>query len=440
MIIEQHYDEEVLIALLDEQATDPHLRTCATCKASLRSIRQVTSALRDETVWDGRELSEEPKRETRDALRAFAFSMAAEDAAAAPWVRSLMARPSTEWRATVDAHAEWHTAGFVRKLVAAVDAINFTAPTDAVELTKIAVDVAEALEGSSERLLKLRATAWREYAYALFYVGRYQESLSALTRGESFLELCVVSNDGLGRIKLLTAYVLAAMEKWNDALASCRIAQESFKLFSDRQRLVTAKLFEASLLMRCNRFAEALPVHIGLLHDEASDEVSRACAAEHASICCRELGRIHESKAFIARAIEIFERRGEVTRAAMSRRHLGRILLAEGRYDEASTVSLAVLQEFKENGMAHDVAIVAVDVAECFLMLGRHDEVASLCASAIEYFECAALTFTEGALTALAFLREAAEKRSLTVAHVSGVRSFFEMLPKQPDLLFARPF
>ena len=41
------------------------------------------------------------------------------------------------------------------------------------------------------------------------------------------------------------------------------------------------------------------------------------------------------------------------------------------------------------------------------------------------------------AMTALAYLREAAEQGTLSSAKVEQVRSFFKILPKQPHLLFA---
>lgn len=95
--------------------------------------------------------------------------------------------------------------------------------------------------------------------------------------------------------------------------------------------------------------------------------------------------------------------------------------------------------EMRDLGMAHDVALSSIDMAEGLLMLGRISEVPELCRSAMEYFATAELTYSRGALTAIAYLREAAESKSLTQSAVKQVREFFEILPKQPQLLFARP-
>ncbi|HEX9492240.1 MAG TPA: hypothetical protein VGA33_03160, partial [Thermoanaerobaculia bacterium] len=60
MIIEQHYDEEVLIGLLEEADHDSHVPGCETCAGTLESLRDLTGALRDNSVWDERQLSETP--------------------------------------------------------------------------------------------------------------------------------------------------------------------------------------------------------------------------------------------------------------------------------------------------------------------------------------------------------------------------------------------
>ena len=64
MIIEQHYDEEVLIGLLEEADHDSHVPGCETCAGTLESLRDLTSALRDNSVWDERQLSETPAPKT----------------------------------------------------------------------------------------------------------------------------------------------------------------------------------------------------------------------------------------------------------------------------------------------------------------------------------------------------------------------------------------
>ena len=89
--------------------------------------------------------------------------------------------------------------------------------------------------------------------------------------------------------------------------------------------------------------------------------------------------------------------------------------------------------------MPQDVALTCVDEAEASLMLGQLAEVVRLCQRAMEYFSKASIAYTQGALTALAYLKEAAEGRTLTKQTLGDLRSYFELLPQQPHLLFAYP-
>lgn len=436
MMIEQHYDEEVLIALLDEQkADDPHLESCATCKAALNSIRKVTTALGEPSVWDRRDLSEEAKIETRQALRSFATSVAVEDAAAEPWVKSLLAHSSAERRATVDAHPEWKTAGFVRKLIAAVDAINFTAPTDAVELTKIAVDVAEGLPGNA----KLKATAWREYAYVLNYVGSHHQALDSLDRCDDHLSLLAISDFDTARGLLVRGMALDSLERLSDAMDAVSRAAKIFSLYGDQRRARIASVALGSILMSAHRYVEAVEIQLAVANDAAADDVSRACAMHNAAACYRAMSNSAAAKPLFVKAVAEYERLGLYSFRAKARWNFASLLVADGDYGRAVALFDDVRFEMESLGLAHSLALVSVDSAEALLLAGQQDRVSGLCQSAMRYFEIANLTYTEGALSALAYLREAAESKALTTSVVNDVRMFFEILPKQPNLLFARP-
>jgi tetratricopeptide (TPR) repeat protein len=439
MMIEQHYDEEILIGLLDEQNADPHLESCSTCKAALNSIRQVTSALHDDTVWDRRDLSEEPRPETRRALNAFASSVATEDAAAAPWAKTLLARPASEWRAMVDAHPEWKTAGFVRKLIAAVDAINFTAPADAVDLMKIAVDVAEGLPGGGDRVAKLRAAAWREYAYALYYVGAYHHAVECINKCDQYLSECRTGTFDSANSSLVRASILGGMERLQEAIQFVRTARETFAEYAATQRVLVANLLEGAMLTRLARHTEALAAYKAVLADAQATGETHAGALLNSAFSCRELSRLDEAKSYLSSAMLEFECLGIPVGRTKARWSLGQLLATEGRYAEAIDLYTRSKEELAELGMSHDVALCSIDTAESLLLAGQPAAVVSLCTSAISFFAEAKLTYSRSAMTALAYLREAAATQVLTLTDVRQVRSFIEMLPKQPELLFARP-
>ncbi len=64
--------------------------------------------------------------------------------------------------------------------------------------------------------------------------------------------------------------------------------------------------------------------------------------------------------------------------------------------------------------MIQDVALVTIDIAQVLVLTGDMAHVVGLCRNACEYFAQSGLTQTEGALTALALIREAASGGQLS--------------------------
>lgn len=436
MIIEQHYDEEVLIGLLEEADHDSHVPGCETCAGTLESLRDLTGALRDNSVWDERQLSETPAPKTTNLLRAFAERTKAEDAAAAAIVPKLISAP-----AMIEAHPEWRTAGVVRKLLAVVDEKNFFEPKVAADVAALAVEVAESIEPGLyplDTILKLRATAWRERAYALYYIGSFIDSLAALDRTDHLLRSCAVSEYDSARAQLVRAQVYGEIERFEAGIALAGSARDVFTRFDDFNRVSAADSTKGALLMQVRRFGQALAIQAGLASNPRLDRTSRAFALHNAAVCMRELARLNEAKELFAQAVTEFEHLRISSMRARARWHLGSVLVAEQKFENAFSIFDEVRVEFQELGMAQDVALVSVDAAEALLTLDRRDQVVQLCQAAIEYFTKAQLAYTQGALTALAYLKEAAAARTLTPSCVNKVRAYFELLPKQPNLAFAQ--
>jgi len=437
MIIEQHYDEEVLIGLLEEAEHDTHVPGCDTCAGTMESLRDLTSALRDDSVWDERVLSESPSTQTSNMLRAFAQRTKVEDAEAATIVPKLIATPSM-----LQAHPEWRTAGVVRRLLAVVDEKNFSDPKLAADLAALAVEVAESLDATQyphDTVMKLRARAWRERAYPLYHMGFFAESIAALDRTDEILSKCSVSSHDKAGAAITRAHVYGELEKFEEAIALADSAAHVFRHFGDYSREATAALTKANLLIQARRFADALQIYERIKSDQRVVEFTQTLALYHAALCHRELFRFERAKTLFAEALDKFERLGAASLRAKTVWSLGSVFALEQRHNDALALFARARQEFEELGMAQDLALASVDSAECLLMVGRPLEVINLCQQAMEYFAKTGLVYTQGALTALAYLKEAAETQTLTPGSFTEVRAFFELLSKRPELVFAHP-
>lgn len=443
MMIEQHYDEEVLAAFLDEPADrveeDLHLRDCGLCSQTLGSLKLSVDLLKDPSVWDTRPIDSAPSAETMAFLRGTAAAIAAEDEAAERHVALLLTGPREAWAPRLEAHPEWRTAGLVRKLVGATDRFNFSTPLDAVEVTRIAVSVASTLPPATAGRQRLLADVWREHAYALNYTSAHREALEAVQQAESALEADGTDYDR-ARMLLMRAMVLRMMDRSAEAASLAGEAADVFQRYGDEHKYLTARLSEAAFLADSRSHQQSLEALEKLASYESSmDPLTFGILLHNRAIAHREVGDFARSEVCFVQAVRVLEQIGATALISRAHWHLARLLMRKTEYQRALPLLDRLRHEFREMGMPHEVAYVSVDMAECLLLLERSSEVVDLCRSAMSFFESAGLSSGKGALTALAYLRESAAAGRLTREHLSDVRGFFNVLSSQPDPAFARP-
>jgi tetratricopeptide (TPR) repeat protein len=428
MMIEQHYDEEVLAGFLGEPidvaARDRHLANCSLCNRTLQSIRDTAVLLKQPEVWEPSPLAAAPRPETLSFLRNVQKTMVDEDAAAEPHVKQLLAGPRETWAAKLEDHPEWRTAGLVRKLIAATDRAIDLMPPDAVEITRLACDVAEWLP-DSDRVIRLRGNAWYERGYALFYTGAYREALHALANAESQFAQLGVADHEIARLNLVRAMVYRALDRVDDALPIISAAAAFFLGYGDTERCYAAKFFMGTTLYSGRRFHEALAIHLEIGNDETVAPRWRASALHSAAICHREIGEIDPAIDCFVKAISAAEAAGMMSLRAKTRWTLARIFVERQQYEPALKMFTDVRDEFEQLGMANEVALVALDIAELLLATGKHDGVAGACRQAIAYFDKMQLTSSDAALTAMTYLCEAAVAGNATPKLVSDLRSTY---------------
>jgi len=443
MMIEQHYDEEVLAGFLaepiDSATRDKHLAGCSLCKRTLESLRGTATLLKHGEVWERQSFSDTPRPETLAFLRNVQTTMANEDAVAGIYVRQLLAGSRDTWASKLAEHPEWRTAGIVRKLIAATDRAIDLMPADAVEITRMAVEIAEGLVAENyptTYVTRLRFSAFLERAYALMCTGAYAEAMGALALADAF-EPAIGSEFDRARLDLVRVLVYRTLERRDEALLIAHSAARVFEEYDDFGRNAAARSAEAIILYHARRYREAVAIHAALADDPRVDPRWRASSLHNAALCYREMGAFDDSIRYTMQAIDAFDRQEMVSHRVKSRWNLARLLAAQQRHADAVKILPEIQDEFRDLGMEIDVALVAVDMAESLLALDRVAEIPDACKVAIDYFRSANLGYTEGALTALATLREAAARSTLTITDVRELRVYFERLPKAPHLIFA---
>jgi len=337
------------------------------------------------------------------------------------------------------AHPEWRTAGMVRKLIEATDRAIETMPPDALEITSIAVEIAEGLNAArygESTVLRLRGHAWRERAYALYFTGSYNEAVWAVERSRRAFADCGYSEFDDARSAVVSALIEGDRENYNAALASAHSAVDVFAGYGATAKVFTARRSEAIILWSLRRFREARAIYHQLEAEETTSG-ERASLCQNIAICYRELGDYETAGRYFARAMEKFAKLGMVTAIAKTRWLFGRVLLAQGRYSDALHQLRLVRDDCAAGNMAHDVALVTIDIAQALIITGRNSEVSDECRHAIDYFISSGLAATEGCMAAISLLREAAATGRADEKMIGEVRMSVMNSPSRSLFLYA---
>lgn len=445
-MVERHYNDEALIMLIeaDRVGSDSHLSSCSTCAEKLDTFRTISEVLHDDDVWDTQEVRRDPVPETIANLRAFADRMAFEDIAADAILPELLAGSREEWMPRLMEHPEWRTAGVVRKLVGATYSATLSNPSDGLEMAEVCTEIADHLDPTvirADTLARLQGTGWCERAYALFYVGNYTHALAAADRADAALQKCVVDEYDRARVALIRSLVLRPKEDLAGAMVAAQVSADTYERFAEATRLVSARLAQMQLLFSRGDYEGAIEILRPLerrLRD-SNDALNHARVLNNLGACLWKLGRLEDALVQHETAAMLFDALGVRPESARSRWNVALILAVAGRLDEARIRFEALSKTFADLGMTSEATLVSLDLAELLLSRDQFNEVDHICHAAMRSLEAAGLSYTSRALTALAYIREAAQRRSVTPVAVKHVREYLRRLPQDGQLLFAPP-
>jgi hypothetical protein len=110
-----------------------------------------------------------------------------------------------------------------------------------------------------------------------------------------------------------------------------------------------------------------------------------------------------------------------------------------GRLDEGIAMFSEVRRQFTASGMQAEAALSDLYIAELEITRERFAQAEAACVRAIESFTTSGVAHSARALTAIAYMKEAAAARRATAELARTVREYVKRLPAQPALLFAPP-
>jgi tetratricopeptide (TPR) repeat protein len=427
----------------DEKRTPDreHLADCSSCHERLESYRSFTSTLRLDDVWEQCEIATERRPEWIRRVTALMQRLRDERIAADEVVNSQLNGPSAGWRPKLVLVGELHTMGMIDSLLARGDTLLNSSPADALELTSLSAEIADALRIDAypfDMVIRARARAWRDHAFNLFYLGRFADALRAVDRAEQLFRQVPVHDFDLARVKVIRANIFRLMDRVPEAIPLTQEAAVTFALFNDRERYVKARMSEALMLFQQGRIADALDLWQPLEHDASIvGDVASAMVLHNIGCCYRNLEQFERATDYFHRAIGRYEQFGATAEIIRTRWALGQALVAQSRFAEGLPVLREAWRRFEEMDIEGAAALAALEVVEVLLILEQPDDVPAICRSLLDQFTRNGMT--SRAATALAYLREAAAMGRATPALVRHVHDFIRDIPQHPTRAYAPP-
>jgi tetratricopeptide (TPR) repeat protein len=436
-----HYTEDELSAYAlspeaidDREAVEQHVAACCDCRNTLDVIEAFDTALQDPLPWEMSE-SMPVRREAPPALLDHARAIATADARARELVMPLVDSAIRFRAAHIDDDPRFYTLAVMRLLSKVANGMHERQPQFGLVLADTALTIAEKLPTSLQaQSAWYVGTAWKERANALRYLGRFKEADEALDRAEEAFE----SDDhvepfDLAIVQYVRATLYCQMEKFEEAISCGQSAAETFHLYGDTRRYLSALLAEAGGYYSAVRDREAVALLLRIVSlARSSDELGiLARALSNAANSYTRLREYEKASAYYADAIAAMNELDLPTESARLLWARGALNIEQGDYDSGIDELEHSRIQLQQLGMSNDAALATLDLVAGLLAAEQPERVPELCRAITLTFSSEGMM--RNAKKALAYLNEAVTSGDATPDAVRHVRTFLEHLPDHPQ-------
>jgi tetratricopeptide (TPR) repeat protein len=415
---------------------ESHIGNCAECGAAFDF-----HAVAEEDLI-GLAVSQPIIGSTFAAMSAYANRCAAEDAEADELLKEYFENPRKAALLNVRNQRRLVTGGVVRRLNAKAHEVVASEPLEALIFADLAQAVAEVLPDDTypnNAVYELRGTAAKERANALLRLAKFDEALDSLHRAEQAYEQLRSSERGLAAVELVRAIVYYERGELQNASRHVERAEHGFAyLRLERERMKAVWLrgeiaYEALDYVGAADIFQAVIAFGKNINDAGWIARGSFCRAA----CELERGNLVDAVTLYQLALMIFRETGPVEYRIETEWGLARVALYGGKVNDAARGLRDAIAAFEEIGRVMNVALAGIDLCEALLVIDRWDEIAKVAGHAFRVLKKAGNE--TGALTALAYLKEAAAKRQVTSETLKMVREYLRRVEREPDLLFVPP-
>jgi len=314
-------------------------------------------------------------------------------------------------------------------------------PRESIGLTRLATGLSSCYFTVDPQLdAAVEGDAWKAHAAALLRAGDYSDADNACRHADSFYGL--VDEEDRSYERTLLAIIQAQVAHFlGDSERGLQLAKDAATTItrafpSKKKDYLRARTIFGTILVAVQRYDEGLKTleDCAQVARRENDTETLASLVNNIGYVYAQLGNLKEARECFATALQGFTSLGLKTE--MLRVHAGwaRILMQEGRYNEAVSEHYKARAAYLDLRMPVVAAEVTLRILEALFAAGRLNDIPTLCAEAVQTFAKANLP--REAAKALSYVDACAQKRTLTADDVEDVRGFFQRLQDDPDERF----
>jgi len=224
--------------------------------------------------------------------------------------------------------------------------------------------------------------------------------------------------------------IVAAVLSWHDYHDAA---------LGEIEHYMRARHYVANVLYRQQDIRSAQAIYEVLLAWGEGENDLRWIARENNTLgrCAYELSDLPAAVRHFHLSSETSHNLGLTSEAVRPEWGLALVMLASGKPADAVERFRTLRQEFHRRKMFTDEALISLDLMDALHMLGDDREIIALGADVVRTFTDAGMP--TGALTAFAYLNEAATRGVIDRLAINHVRKFVSRAERQPGLLFVAP-
>lgn len=440
----EHVPDPILAAYARDPGThreiEAHLSSCEECRQTANTDRALAVGMSHRETW---RLAEEiMNRRGQFDARNFKDRMDAEDLEAEQMLEPVLKTPYSLTHANIATKPRFRTGGVVRKLMTAALDQCHKDPKYALALAATGQLISAQLPASNysaAEIHDLQGNALKDLATVYRYLGNFAEARRALARAEEAFKELSDEGMGLAAVKHARAQLLNAQQRNPEALS---LAHEAAQEYAERDETMShTETMEtiAAIHHDSGDISKAQAIYRSVFHsaDVLDNPEMKARSAKALGIIARDSGDFGAASRYFLEALQLYQAMGKDAMVIRMKWSICRLALMTGNARDCSVRLLEIRSALADKGMAHDAAEVDLDRAEAHLILEEFELARSICATLPETFIQA--NMLRGALTAAAYLKEAAASGRVTRRDFQHVRRYLAELTKQPELAFAPP-